>query len=303
MGSPDFAVPSLDILIKNGYDVVAVVTSPDSFGGRGGKQLIQSPIKKFAEAHHIPILQPTNLKSSEFINSLRSFNADLQIVVAFRMLPEVVWNMPPLGTFNLHGSLLPLYRGAAPIHHAVMNGEKITGVTCFKLKHEIDTGDILMQELLDINERDTTGMVHDKMMHLGAKVILESVKLITSGKYSFFRQDDLKATKAPKLFHHTNKIDFDQDIQRVYNFIRGLSPFPGSWCHIDDMEIKILSGTVEENNDDLPPKTIVSDQKKYVKIKCKNGYIQLNTIKPQGKKMMLISQFLNGHKIKSSKTS
>ena len=245
MGSPDFAVPSLDILIKNGYEVVAVVTSPDSFGGRGGKQLIQSPIKKFAEAHHIPILQPTNLKSSEFINSLKSFKADLQIVVAFRMLPEVVWNMPPLGTYNLHGSLLPLYRGAAPIHHAVMNGEKITGVTCFKLKHEIDTGDILMQESLDIKEDDTTGMVHDKMMNLGANVILESVKLIADGKYSFIRQDDLNATKAPKLFHHNCEIDFDQDVHRVYNFIRGLSPFPGSWCNVDDMEIKMIPGVVE----------------------------------------------------------
>ena len=229
MGTPEFAVPSLDILVQNNYDIVAVVTSTDSYGGRGGKQLIESSIKKYAIEHHIPVLQPTNLKSPGFIEQLKSFEADLQIVVAFRMLPEIVWNMPPLGTFNLHGSLLPKYRGAAPINHAIIQGETETGVTSFKLKHEIDTGDVLLRKKVAIDVNDDAGTLHDRMMIIGADVVLETVKRIESGKYTFTKQEDAESTKAPKIFHETCQIDFNKPVDQVYNFIRGLIPYPGAW--------------------------------------------------------------------------
>ncbi|MBC7886074.1 MAG: methionyl-tRNA formyltransferase [Saprospiraceae bacterium] len=299
MGTPEFAVPSLDILIKNRYDVVAVVTSVDSFGGRGGKQQIESAVKKYAVAHNIPVLQPANLKSPEFISSLKLFEADIQIVVAFRMLPEIVWNMPPLGTFNLHGSLLPKYRGAAPIHHAVMNGETETGVTSFKLKQEIDTGDILIQRALSINETDTTGVVHDKLMILGAEVVVDTIKMISSGKYNFLKQRDAEATKAPKLFHNICEINFKQEIQKVYNFIRGLSPHPAAWCRIDGREMKVLWSTKEPKTDLHPVGHIITENKKLIKIKCQDGYIIFEKIKPEGNKVMSVSDFLNGHKIVS----
>jgi len=296
LGTPEFAVASLDILVKNNYDVVAVVTSPDSFGGRGGKQLIESSVKKYAVEHHIPVLQPTNLKSPEFIEKLKSYHADIQIVVAFRMLPEVVWNMPPLGTFNLHGSLLPKYRGAAPINHAIIQGETETGVTSFKLKHEIDTGDILLRQKIAIHEDEDAGMLHDRMMTMGASVILETVKLVESGKYSFTKQDDTESTKAPKIFHETCKIDFHKPVDQVYNFIRGLSPYPGAWCVLEEKEIKLFKTKKRIFIDDNEPGTIVTDHKKSFEVKCNNGYIQVITLKPQGKKEMSVVDFLNGHK-------
>ena len=301
MGTPEFAVASLDILVKNNYNVVAVVTSVDSFGGRGGKQLLQSAVKKYAVEHHIPVLQPTNLKSPEFIDTLKSYHADLQIVVAFRMLPEVVWNMPPLGTFNLHGSLLPKYRGAAPIHHAVINGETETGVTSFKLKHEIDTGDILIRRSMAIGPEDNTGIIHDKMMILGAEVILDTAKMIASGNYNFIRQQDSDATKAPKLFHETCQISFNHPVDQVYNFIRGLSPYPAAWCVIDSKEIKVLDMQKEYTQDENPIGSIVTDQKKQLKVKCEDGYISLIQIKPEGNKLMTVSDYLNGHKITNTK--
>lgn len=301
MGTPEFAVASLDILLKNNYNVVAVVTSVDSYGGRGGKQLLESAVKKYAVAHDIPVLQPKNLKAPEFIETLKSYHADIQIVVAFRMLPEVVWNMPPLGTFNLHGSLLPKYRGAAPIHHAVINGDTETGVTSFRLKHEIDTGDILITRSMPIGEDENTGIVHDRMMVLGAEVILDTVRLIESGSYEFITQKDSEATKAPKLFHETCQINFDQPVHKVYNFIRGLSPYPAAWCVIDDKEVKILEATKETCDDDTPMGEMITDQKKYLKIKCADGYISIIKIKPEGNKLMPITDYLNGHKIVSSK--
>jgi methionyl-tRNA formyltransferase len=297
MGTPEFAVPSLDILLQHHYQVVAVITSPDSFGGRGGKQLIESSVKKYAIEHHIPVLQPTNLKSPEFIQQLKSYHADLQIVVAFRMLPEVVWNMPPLGTFNLHGSLLPRYRGAAPINHAIIEGEPETGVTSFKLKHEIDTGDVLLQKKVPVYEDDDAGSLHDRMMNAGAEVVLETVKLIESGKYTFLKQDDTLATKAPKIFHETCKIDFNKPVAQVYNFIRGLSPHPGAWCVLDEKEIKILKIKKRLSDDNHTPGTIKTDHKKVFEIKCADGYIQIISLKPQGKKEMSINDFLNGNKI------
>lgn len=301
MGTPEFAVASLDILIKNNHKVVAVVTSVDSYGGRGGKQLLQSAVKKYAIEHNIPVLQPTNLKSPEFINILKSYKADLQIVVAFRMLPEVVWNMPPLGTINLHGSLLPKYRGAAPIHHAVINGESKTGVTSFKLRQEIDTGDILISRSMSIGQEENTGQVHDRMMLLGAEVILDSVKMISSGSYDFIKQDESKATKAPKLFHDTCQINFNCHVDQVFNFIRGLSPYPAAWCTIDDKEIKVLESKKEYSIDRVKVGEIMTDQKKFVKIKCQDGYVSLILIKPEGNKLMPISDYLNGHAIVSSK--
>ena len=300
MGTPEFAVPSLDILIQNNYQVVAVVTSSDSYGGRGGKQLIESAVKKYAVAHHIPVLQPTNLKSAEFIQALKSYQADIQIVVAFRMLPEVVWNMPPMGTFNLHGSLLPKYRGAAPINHAIIEGETETGVTSFKLKHEIDTGDVLLRKKVPIYEDDDAGTLHDRMMNTGADVVLETVQLIESGKYTFIKQDDTESTKAPKIFHDTCKIDFNKPVTQVYNFIRGLSPYPGAWCIIDEKEVKILKIKQRRASDEMESGAIITDHKKSLEIKSLDGYIQIISLKPQGKKDMSINDFLNGNKISSA---
>lgn len=297
MGTPEFAVSSLDILIKNGYDVTAVVTTQDSYGGRGGKQLIQSAVKKYAVEKNIPVLQPEKLRNVDFLAELASFNADVFIVVAFRMLPEVVWNMPPLGTFNLHGSLLPKYRGAAPINHAIIQGETVTGVTSFKLKHEIDTGDILLQAELPIDEEDTAGTLHDKMKVLGAEVILKSVKMLETGNYSFISQSDNDATPAPKIFHNTCQINFNQSIDKVYNHIRGLSPYPAAWCVIDGTEIKILKATKIKSSDSLQPGHIVTDQKKFLQIKCADGYISIENLKPAGKKLLTVNEFLNGHKI------
>jgi methionyl-tRNA formyltransferase len=274
MGTPEFAVSSLDILVQNGHQIVAVVTSIDSYGGRGGKQLLESAVKKYAVAHDIPVLQPTNLKSPAFLETLRSYNADLQIVVAFRMLPEVVWNMPPLGTVNLHGSLLPKYRGAAPINHAIINGETETGVTSFKLKHEIDTGDVIMSRSIKIEDSDDAGTLHDKLKDLGAQVVLETVNKIANGSVDFQIQSDDEATAAPKIFHETCKIDFHRPVAEVYNFIRGLSPYPAAWCIIDQKEVKILQAVKINEDDENKPTKIISDHKRYLKIKCKDGYHQ-----------------------------
>jgi methionyl-tRNA formyltransferase len=241
------------------------------------------------------VLQPKNLKSPEFIDELRSLEADLQIVVAFRMLPEAVWNMPPLGTYNLHGSLLPKYRGAAPIHWAVINGEAVTGVTSFKLKHEIDTGDIAYQSTLSIGPDDTTGDVHDKMMVLGADTILKTVKAIEQNVIQFSKQDDTQVTKAPKIYRETCLINFDQTNQKVHDFIRGLSPFPGAYTSLDGIETKIMRA---RKNDDLvadcPTGSYVTDNKSFLSIKCNNGFIDVLEIKMAGKRQMPIEQLLNG---------
>lgn len=298
MGTPEFAVPSLDILVKTGYNVVAVVTSADSYGGRGGRQLIESAVKKYAIEHHIPILQPVKLRDPEFLDALRAFRADIQIVVAFRMLPEVVWNMPPLGSFNLHGSLLPKYRGAAPIHHAIINGDTLTGVTSFKLQHKIDTGDILIQKSLPIEAEDDTGSLHDKMMILGAEVVLETVRLIESGDYTFLPQNHEEVTHAPKIFHNTCQIDFHQPVRKVYNFIRGHSPYPGAWTRIEGKEIKIFKAQYEtKDTDNKEPGSIETNQKNTLKIKCLDGYIDVLEIKPEGKRKMSLQDYLNGQKI------
>lgn len=299
MGTPDFAVASLDILVKNGFDVVAVITSTDKYGGRGGKKLIESAVKKYAVQAEIPVLQPKNLKSPAFVDELRSYKADIQVVVAFRMLPEVVWNMPELGTINLHGSLLPKYRGAAPINWAVINGDKETGVTTFRLKHEIDTGNMIMQERMPITEDDTAGTVHDRMMELGAHTMLKTIKAIESGDYNTIPQDESLVSKAPKIFHSTCEIDFSMSVDAIYNFVRGMSPYPGAWMKLGDLEMKVFD--VERSYEESVPKpgTIVSDNKKYIKVAGDDGYIILKDIKLQGKKRMDVVSFLNGYNMPS----
>jgi len=296
MGTPDFAVPSLDTLYQNGYNIVGVITSTDKKGGRGGKKLIQSAVKKYAVEKGLNVLQPKNLKAPEFVEELKSLKADLQVVVAFRMLPVVVWDMPPIGTINLHGSLLPAYRGAAPIHWAVINGEKETGVTTFFLKHEIDTGDILMQEKLPIASDDTTGNVHDKMMELGARVVLQSVKKIETGDYKLQPQDNSKVSKAPKIHSETCQINFDQTTDKVYDFIRGMSPFPAAWTTLNDLNCKIYKATKGYDAPIQEPGTMSTDGKKYLRFFTLDGFVEVQELKLQGKRKMSIKDFLNGYK-------
>lgn len=296
MGTPEFAVPSLEILLQHGYDIPAVITAADKPGGRSGLQ--ESAVKKFALSHGLRVLQPEKLKNPEFLEELRALRADLQVVVAFRMLPEVVWNMPPLGTLNLHGSLLPKYRGAAPINWAIINGETETGVTTFLLRHEIDTGDVLFQEKIPIGENDTAGEVHDRMMVLGAQVVLRTVQAIERGEVRPLPQSDAEATHAPKIFTETCRIDFTQPTARVHNFIRGLSPYPGAWTMLDGKTLKILQtlktgpGAVA-----LPPGQFVSDGKNYLKISTLDGFVEVLELQMEGKRRMNVKDFLNGYKI------
>lgn len=298
MGTPEFAVPSLKILVENGFNIVAVITATDKYGGRGGKVLLESPVKKYAVSQNIDVLQPKNLKADDFVEELRSYNADLQFVVAFRMLPEVVWNMPDKGTFNLHGSLLPKYRGAAPINWAVINGEKETGVTTFKLRHEIDTGSILLQEKLAISPSDTAGDVHDKMMIMGAEVVLETVKKIESEDYQLIPQDDTAVTKAPKIFTETCKIHWNQSQGKVYNFIRGLSPFPTAWSLLDGKKFKIFEAELahKDQNTGNPGQIVVIG--KEMLVNTLDGVLAIKKVQLAGKKKMPVGDFLNGYQIK-----
>ncbi len=295
MGSPDFAVPSLDLLRVNGFNVVAVITATDKLGGRGGKKVLKTAVKKYAEEHQIPVLQPKNLKAPDFIQELKAFKANLQIVVAFRMLPMIVWDMPEFGTYNLHGSLLPNYRGAAPINWAVINGETETGVTSFKLKHAIDTGDFMFQEKLPIGPDETAGEVYEKLRFLGAEVILETVKSISKNEINLIQQDDSLVTKAPKIFHNTCEIDWSKNIDSVYNFIRGLSPYPTAWTSLDNLQFNIIEAKiVKENHDKEDGK--FEFLKKELRIYAKGGYINPLKVQLQGKRKMSITDFLNGYK-------
>jgi len=301
MGTPEFAVPALKKLLDNDYNIVGVITATDKLGGRGGKKLIESDVKKFAKENNLNILQPKNLKDPEFVEEVRALKADLQIVVAFRMLPEVIWGMPKHGTYNLHGSLLPQYRGAAPIHWAVINGEEETGVTSFKLKHKIDTGDLLFQEKTKITHEDTTGDVYNRLMHIGAEVVLKTVQAVENNTIELLEQDESKVSKAPKIYHETCEINFDQPAMKVYNHIRGLAPFPTAWTTIDGLECKILkTGISDEINEGHPPGAILTDNKKYLKIACQDGYLAILDIKMQGKKRMDIKSLLNGYEIIAS---
>jgi len=306
MGTPEFAVASLDALVKAKCNIVGVITVPDKPAGRGMK-MTESAVKKYAVRHHLKVLQPEKLKNLHFLEELRSLNADLQIVVAFRMLPESVWNMPPLGTINLHGSLLPQYRGAAPINWAIINGEKETGVTTFKLKHVIDTGDILMQENFPIEENETAGDVHDKMKETGARVLVETVKGIADGTLAESPQttDDGPQSSsgqssllkhAPKIFTETCNIDWRRSIDDIHNLIRGLSPFPCAFTELGDKTIKIFRGEKELSLPTSKPGRWESDGKTYLKFAAKDGYILLKDVQLEGKKRMLIEDFLRGYR-------
>jgi len=297
LGTPDFAVASLQALIENGMQVVAVVTAPDKPAGRGMK-LQQSAVKKYAVEKNIPVLQPEKLKSPEFIDELRSYHADVQVVVAFRMLPEVVWNMPPLGTINVHASLLPNYRGAAPINWAIINGEKETGVTTFKLQHEIDTGHILLQSTVGINEQDTAGTLHDKLMTAGAALIVDTLHQLEKGHVVEKPQIVLDEYKhAPKLFTETCLIDWNHTTEHVYNLIRGLSPYPAAYTIVKDKKMKLFMCSKIIDAHQLQPGTLLSDNKHSIRFACADGFIEVNELQLEGKTRMKTDDFLRGNKI------
>jgi len=306
MGTPDFAVESLKILVENNYNVVGVITMPDKPAGRGHK-IRFSPVKKYALEHNIPLLQPEKLKDEDFLNELRALQADLQIVVAFRMLPEAVWNMPKHGTFNLHASLLPQYRGAAPINWAIINGEKETGATTFFLTHEIDTGKIILQEKIPIAETDNAEIIHDKLMKMGANLVKKTVGLIISGEAKAVEQErfinsETKLKSAPKIFKETCEIDLNRSVEEAYNFVRGMSPYPCAWLNIrfpnqtKNMILKIFEAEKEFEKHDLPIGTVVSDGKKYAKIALKDGFLALESVQAPAKKRMEIGELLRGMK-------
>ena len=321
MGTPEFAVASLDALVKAGYNIVGVVTAPDKPAGRGMK-MAESAVKKNALERKIKKLQPEKLKNPEFLEELKSLHADLQIVVAFRMLPEVVWNMPRIGSVNLHGSLLPQYRGAAPINWAVINGEKETGVTTFKLKHEIDTGDILLQESFPMGENETAGEVHDKMKEIGAQVLVRTVMGLAEGslkekpqlamvksersKENYEVQDtDSSLTThhsllkhAPKIFTETCKIDFTKTTEEVHNLIRGLSPFPGAFTELNGKMLKIYRSEKEITPVTITPGFHETDGKTFLKFACTDGYIHVKELQLEGKKKMNVEDFIRGYHFK-----
>lgn len=309
MGTPDFAVEPLKALLESNKNIVAVITMPDKPAGRG-KKLQSSPVKNFAIDHQLPILQPTNLKDPDFIEELKSFNADLQIVVAFRMLPEIVWSMPKLGTFNLHASLLPQYRGAAPINWAVMNGDKETGVTSFFLQHEIDTGDIILQEKIKIEETDNAGDVHDKLMLLGAKTVVKTVDCIenntadSQAQNKIIEEAEIELKPAPKIFKPDCKLDFSELAERVHNKVRGLSPYPAAFSTLQlnnnkEVTLKIFKTTFEKASHKKEFGEIVSDGKNYLKTACKDGFINVLELQLAGKKRMDIKQFLQGFPVEN----
>ena len=303
-GTPDFAVESLKRLVDGGYNVVAVVTMPDKPAGRG-RQLQESDVKRYAVEHGLPVLQPVSLKDEEFLKQLRAYNAQLFIVIAFRMLPEAVWQMPPLGTFNLHASLLPRYRGAAPINWAVMNGDTETGVTTFFLKHEIDTGDIIQQRSCPIGRKDNVEAVHDRLMVMGAEMVLETVDAIIDGVVKPIPQEALlttgqQPTPAPKIFKDTCRIDWNRPAEAIYNHIRGLSPYPAAWTTLvggDGQEIQLkvyATGEPEPFDGNEPvPGTILTDRKT-MRVACGNGWLEVLSLQQSGKKRMDTDAFLRG---------
>lgn len=301
MGTPEFAVASLDALVQAGCRIVGVVTAPDKPAGRGLK-LQQSAVKQYAESKGLPVLQPVKLKDPDFAAALQELKADLQIVVAFRMLPEVVWNMPPMGTINVHGSLLPQYRGAAPINWAVINGEKETGVTTFKLKHEIDTGNILQQASMPVGEDETAGEVHDRMKELGAQLLVTTVKALASGEVTEHDQavvaanESLELRHAPKIFTETCVINWEKPAAEIHNQIRGLSPYPGAFTHLTDKTLKIFRSRKEVVNTGKAPGTVDSDGKTWLRFACADGYIYVLDLQLEGKKRMGVEDFLRGYR-------
>lgn len=305
MGTPEFAVESLKRLVEGGYNIVGVITMPDKPMGRHGSVLQPSPVKQYAVSQGLKVLQPEKLKNEEFVAELRSLNADLQIVVAFRMLPEVVWNMPRLGTFNLHASLLPQYRGAAPINWAVINGDTETGITTFFLKHEIDTGEIIDQVRVPIADTDNVEVVYERLMRLGGDLVLKTVDAILEGSVKTIPQEELaqvgELRPAPKIFKETCRIDWTIGVKRIYDFVRGLSPYPAAWTELyqegtDPVMLKIFETEKLFCEHSLAPGTIVADCKTYFKIASSDGYVNVLSLQLAGKKRMEINDFLRGYR-------
>lgn len=297
MGTPEFAVASLDELIQAGSDIVGVITAPDKPAGRGQK-VSESAVKQYAVEHGLKVLQPEKLKNEEFLKELKALNADLQVVVAFRMLPEVVWNMPPKGTINLHASLLPQYRGAAPINWALINGEKETGVTTFFLKHDIDTGDILFTEKTTLTGHETAGELHDRLMAKGAGLLVKTVKAVESGRYTENPQHQLaegvELKHAPKIFKENCKIDWNQPTEKVFNLIRGLSPYPTAYTILSEKILKVFGAEFELTETGEEPGEFLSDNRTFLKVAAQDGFIILTDVQLEGKKRMGISEFLRG---------
>ena len=302
MGTPDFAVEPLRCLIQGGYNVVGVITMPDKPAGRGHK-IQYSPVKQYALEHRLPLLQPEKLKDETFVEELRAWKADLQIVVAFRMLPEVVWNMPRLGTFNLHASLLPQYRGAAPINWAVINGDKETGITTFFLKHEIDTGEVIQQVRVPIGDTDNVGIVHDKLMMLGGRLVTETVDAILAGTVESIPQEKMvqvgELRLAPKIFKDTCRIDWNQSVKRIYDFIRGLSPYPAAWTELVQPDgavvvLKIFETEKIFQSHQLEPGTLLTDGKTYIHVATMDGMIEIHSLQLPGKKRLKTDELLRG---------
>jgi methionyl-tRNA formyltransferase len=297
MGTPDFAVASLHALVEAGFDVAAVVTAADKPAGRGQK-LQESAVKQYAVKKGIRLLQPLKLKDPVFIDELKSINADLQVVVAFRMLPEIVWNMPPKGTINLHASLLPQYRGAAPINHAIINGEQESGVTTFFLKHEIDTGDVIFSEKVSIGNMDTAGDLHDKLMNIGAGLLVKTVKAIETGNYIETPQYYTSELKhAPKIFKEYCQIDWNQPTEKIYNLIRGLSPYPTAFTKLNEKTLKVFHAEPEMKEPGISPGAYLSDGKNYLKFAAKDGFIKVTDLQYEGKKRMQTEEFLRGMRL------
>ncbi|MBC7914637.1 MAG: methionyl-tRNA formyltransferase [Pyrinomonadaceae bacterium] len=298
MGTPDFAVASLDALIKAGYNIIAVVTAADKPAGRGQK-IHESAVKQYAVSKGLEVLQPVKLKDPEFHKQLLTLKADLQVVVAFRMLPEIVWNMPPKGTINLHASLLPKYRGAAPINWAVINGEKATGVTTFFLQQEIDTGNIIFSESVTIEPNDTAGEVHDKLMNTGAQLLVKTIHAIHADTIDSIPQNHTadvndELPHAPKIFKEDCLINWNQPVQGVYNFIRGLSPYPAAYTIFKEKTLKIYSGELLDKEPGIQPGGFLSDGKTFLKFACLDGFICVWDIQLEGKKRMNVEEFLRG---------
>ena len=312
LGTPDFAVEPLRRLLEKqrscdscGYEIVGVVTMPDKMINKRGNQLLMSPVKQYAVEQGLPVLQPESLKDEAFQNELRAWGADLQIVVAFRMLPESVWNMPRLGTFNLHASLLPQYRGAAPINWAIINGDKESGVTTFFLKHEIDTGDIIFRDVVAIDDCDNAGTLHDKLMLQGGETVLRTVEAIVSGNVEAVAQDKISAGElrpAPKIFRDTCRINWQGSVDGIYNFVRGMSPYPAAWCELinennETVALKVYAVTREYIQHNRVAGTLLTDCKSYIKVAVNGGYIQLDEVQLAGKKRMPVADLLRGFSI------
>lgn len=296
LGTPDFAVASLDALVKAGVHIVGVVTAPDKPAGRG-MQMQSSAVKKYAVAHGLYVMQPEKLKNPAFIEKLKSLNADLHVVVAFRMLPEMVWDMPPMGTVNVHASLLPQYRGAAPINWAIMNGEKETGVTTFKLKHEIDTGNILLQEKVQIAAGDNAGTVHDKLMATGANLLVKTVKGLANGTIQEQSQTSIETSSlkhAPKIFKENMRINWSKSAQEIQNHIRGLSPYPAAFTILNGKQVKIYQSHYVLNTTGAEAGSFDTDYKTYLRFAAGNGWIYIDELQQEGKKRMKVEDFLRG---------